>query len=80
MDTELVNILSLGIVGTAFTFLISWLKKVLRIEGAETKFVVVILAFILGLVFYFVRELNLWGAFTTIIMISQTVYGLFVKE
>lgn len=80
MNQEIITLLSLGIVGTLFAWGVKHLKKLFWMKGTETKVAVAILALIVAGLYVWVRDTAYWGTFLMIIMVSQTVYGFFIKK
>lgn len=78
--TDVSNLASMAIVGVAFSFAVKYLKGVLGMKGVETKVIVVLLSFVLGVIFWILKEINVWGTFITILTVSQTVYALFINK
>lgn len=80
MEDATIQVMSLAIVGTAFSFAVNYLKKVFNIKGGETKFIVIGLSLFLGGIFWWLQEMNFWGSFMMILMMSQTVYGIVINK
>ena len=80
METEIINLLSLGVIGTLITWLVDYLKTISYLKGVRTKVVVAALSVVLGSVFALARDTEWWATAVVILMASQTVYGFFVKK
>jgi len=80
MSSELQNFLQIGIVGSALTFIVQFIKYRFGTDSDTTKFLVILLSVLLGAGYYFLVDTSLWLPIVGILGSATTIYSLFLKE
>lgn len=78
MDT-LTQLLSIGIVGSALSLVIQYVKTKWGMDSNTTKFATVALSLALGAGYYFLVNTPLWLPLVGVLGAASTFYSLFLK-
>lgn len=73
------DLTSIGILGTLLTAVVGILKMKYGIDSFKTKLTVAGLAVGLGTVYVLFASAPWWGTVLGILLVSQTIYALFLK-
>ncbi len=71
--------LTIGIVGTALSFLIQWIKTKFGTDSMKTKGLTVLLSVLVGALVYLLQGTAIWLAIVGILGMASTVYAFFLK-
>lgn len=77
METEAVmQLLSIGIVGTALSMGIQWLQNKYGVEGGTTRLVSVLGSIALGAAIWFLQGTAIWASIIGVLAAASTVYAM----
>ncbi len=80
MDKTMETFLQIGIVGTALSFLIQWIKIKFGTDSMKTKGITILLSVFLGAVIYFLAGTTIWLAIVGVLTTASTVFAFFLKS
>lgn len=72
------DLASIGILGTFLSLVIAGLKNKYGVDSVKTKLTVAGLAIVLGTIFVLFSSAPWWGTVIGILLVSQTIYALFI--
>lgn len=76
---EIVDFLGIGIVGTALSLAVQYIKTRFGGNSTETKLLVVALSCACGSAYYVLAGTELWTSIVAILGFSTTFYAFFLK-
>lgn len=76
---EVQDILQIGVLGVALSAAMEFIKAKLGTTSLASKLTVVALSVVIGAVYYFFRDTNIFATILAILGISSTVYALLLK-
>lgn len=68
------DLTQLAIVAAALTAFVQWAKNKFATSKFGTQVSVLVLSIVLGTVYYFLRDTNLWVNMVAILSVSSTIY------
>lgn len=74
---EITDIIGIGLVGTLVSSIIQLIKNTFGVDSLTSKILVIMLSIVLGTIYFFLRDTAFLGTVVAILMVSQTIYGLF---
>jgi hypothetical protein len=79
MDFSINDLLTIGLVGTALAFLIQWIKAKFGTTSLATKGLTILLALIIGGVFYFFKETAFFANVMGVLSMATLVWAFLIK-
>ena len=76
---QIQDILSISILGIGLSLVMEFIKAKLGTSSIGSKVAVVTLSVLIGAVYFFFRETNIFANIIGVLAISSTVYALIVK-
>ncbi len=77
---EINDFLGIAIVGAALSLLIQWIKIKLGTTGVATKAVTLLLAVVVGGLYWALQGTVLWESILGILAAASTVYAFFINK
>ena len=71
--------LGIAVVGAVLSLGIEWAKERFGTDTLGTKILTLVLAFVVGGIYYFLRSTPLWVPIVGVLTVSSTVYAFFLK-
>ena len=77
---DITDFIGIAVVGSALSLLIGYIKNKFGTDSASTKALVIVLAIVVGGLYFFLRATNWWQTILGILAASQAFYAFFLKE
>lgn len=80
MTNELQQFLQIGIVGTALSFLVQYIKNKFGTDSDTTRIITVALSIALGASYWLLVDTSIWLPVVGILGSATTIYSLFIRK